>query len=59
LELAYFRELQAFAQFASDLDETTRKRIERGKILVELLKQPNGQPVAFFKQAAVIYAGIN
>lgn len=59
LELAYFRELQAFAQFASDLDETTRKRIERGKIMVELLKQPNGQPVSFYKQAAVIYAGIN
>jgi len=59
LELAYFRELQAFAQFASDLDETTRKRIERGRIMVELLKQPNGAPVSFYKQASVIYAGIN
>jgi len=59
LELAYFRELQAFAQFASDLDETTRKRIERGRIMVELLKQPNGAPETFYKQASVIYAGIN
>lgn len=59
LELAYFRELQAFAQFASDLDETTRKRLERGKIMVELLKQANGEPLSFFKQASVIYAGIN
>jgi F-type H+-transporting ATPase subunit alpha len=38
LELAYFRELQAFAQFASDLDETTRKRIDRGTVMVELLE---------------------
>lgn len=59
LELAYFRELQAFAQFASDLDESTRKRIDRGRIMVELLKQPNGQPLSFYKQATVIYAGIN
>lgn len=59
LELAYFRELQAFAQFASDLDETTRKRIERGRIMVELLKQPNGAPETFYKQASIIYAGIN
>jgi F-type H+-transporting ATPase subunit alpha len=59
LELAYFRELQAFAQFASDLDETTRKRLERGKIMVELLKQPNGQPVPFYKQATIMYAGLN
>lgn len=59
LELAYFRELQAFAQFASDLDETTRKRIDRGTVMVELLKQANGQPLAFYKQATIIYAGLN
>ncbi|HMY80939.1 MAG TPA: F0F1 ATP synthase subunit alpha [Candidatus Absconditabacterales bacterium] len=59
LELAYFRELQAFAQFASDLDDTTRKKIERGKALVELLKQPHGEPLEFYKQAVIMYGGIN
>ncbi len=59
LELAYFRELQAFSQFASDLDEATRKKIDRWNIMIELLKQPNWQPIAFYKQASMIYAGIN
>lgn len=59
LELAYFRELQAFSQFASDLDEATRKKIDRWNIMIELLKQPNWQPISFYKQASMIYAGIN
>lgn len=57
LELAQFRELAAFAQFGSDLDEATRKQIERGERLQELLKQPQYQPVALYRQVAVIFAG--
>ncbi|MBI3442194.1 MAG: F0F1 ATP synthase subunit alpha [Candidatus Sungbacteria bacterium] len=57
LELAQFRELAAFAQFASDLDESTRKRIVRGKVLTELLKQPELDPILFEKQVVLIYAG--
>ncbi len=59
LELAQFRELAAFAQFASDLDESTRKRLERGKILTEILKQPELEPISFEKQVMVIYAATN
>ncbi|OIP24129.1 F0F1 ATP synthase subunit alpha [bacterium CG2_30_37_16] len=59
LELAQFRELQSFAQFASDLDEETRKQIERGKRLVEILKQDQYVPLAVEKQVAIIYAGTN
>ncbi len=59
LELAQFRELAAFAQFASELDESTRKRIERGRVLVELLKQPELEPVPFEKQVCLIFAGTN
>lgn len=59
LELAQFRELAAFAQFASELDESTRKRIERGRVLVELLKQPELDPMPFEKQVVLIYAGTN
>lgn len=59
LELAQFRELAAFAQFASELDESTRKRIERGRVLVELLKQPELEPLPFEKQVCLIYAGTN
>lgn len=57
LELAQFRELAAFAQFSSDLDESTAKRIVRGRILTELLKQPELDPVPFEKQVVLIYAG--
>jgi F-type H+-transporting ATPase subunit alpha len=57
LELAQFRELAAFAQFSSDLDEGTAKRIVRGRILTELLKQPELDPVPFEKQVVLIYAG--
>ena len=56
LDLAQYRELAAFSQFASDLDETTQKQLERGERLVELLKQPQYAPVDVFEQAVVIFA---
>lgn len=59
LSLANYRELAAFAQFASDLDESTLRVLERGKRMVELLKQPVNSPIAFQYQVALIYAGIN
>jgi len=59
LELAQYRELAAFVQFASELDESTRKRIERGRVLTELLKQPELEPAPFEKQTVLIYAGTN
>jgi len=59
LELATFRELAAFMQFASDLDKETQAKIEKGKRLVEVLKQWVNQPIPFYKQVVVIYAGIN
>jgi F-type H+-transporting ATPase subunit alpha len=59
LELAQYRELAAFAQFASDLDESTRKRLERGRVLTELLKQPELEPVPYELQVVLIYAGTN
>ncbi len=59
LELAQFRELEAFMQFASDLDEDTKQRIESGRKYVELLKQKQGNPTPFFLQAVAIYAANN
>jgi F-type H+-transporting ATPase subunit alpha len=59
LELAQFRELEAFAQFATDLDERTRSQIERGRRLTEILKQPQYQPLPFEEQVASIYAVTN
>ncbi|TAK03706.1 F0F1 ATP synthase subunit alpha [Patescibacteria group bacterium] len=59
LDLAQFRELEAFAQFATDLDEKTRSQIERGRRLTEILKQPQYQPMPFEEQVAVIYAVTN
>ncbi len=59
LELAQFRELEAFAQFATDLDAGTRQQIERGRRLTELLKQPQYHPLPFEVQVASIYAAIN
>lgn len=56
LELAQFRELEAFMQFASDLDEETKSRIESGRKYVELLKQPQNEPLPFYKQVISIYA---
>ncbi len=57
LELAQYRELEAFAQFASDLDEASRAQLERGQRLVEILKQPANQPLPVEKQVVIIYAG--
>src|SRR3982075_403708 len=57
LALAQYRELAAFAQFASDLDAATRKQLDRGARLTELLKQDKYQPVALAEQVAVLYAG--
>ncbi len=59
LELAQFRELEAFMQFASDLDEETKARIESGRRYVELLKQPQNNPMPFYKQVVSIYAANN
>ncbi|MFA6511547.1 MAG: F0F1 ATP synthase subunit alpha [Patescibacteria group bacterium] len=59
LDLSQYRDLAAFAQFGSDLDEATRTQIERGKRMSELLKQPQYRPMDVAVQVAVIYAGIN
>src|SRR5687767_14237726 len=56
LDLAQYRELAAFAQFGSDLDKSTQAQLNRGRRLVEILKQPQYQPVAVEKQVAIIYA---
>ena len=57
LDLAQYRELQAFAQFASDLDESSRKQLERGQRMVEVLKQPPYSPLAIENQVVMIFAG--
>ncbi len=59
LDLAQYRELAAFAQFGSDLDESTKKRLERGKILTELLKQPQYSPLPVEEQVAQLWAASN
>ena len=59
LDLAQFRELEAFAQFASDLDATTRAQLERGQRMVELLKQGVNKPLVIEKQITILYAGVN
>ena len=59
LDLAQFRELEAFAQFGSDLDEKTRMQIERGRRTVEILKQGQYEPMAVEHQVAILYALIN
>jgi F-type H+-transporting ATPase subunit alpha len=56
LALAQFRELESFAQFGSDLDEATKQQIERGRRVVEVLKQKQYAPVSMAKQVAVLYA---
>lgn len=56
LDLAQFRELEAFAQFGSDLDEKTRTQIERGRRATEILKQPQFSPLPVEKEVAVLYA---
>ncbi|KAH7428629.1 hypothetical protein KP509_09G009300 [Ceratopteris richardii] len=59
LELAQFAELEAFAQFASDLDKTTQNQLARGQRLRELLKQPQSAPLSVEEQVATICAGVN
>jgi F-type H+-transporting ATPase subunit alpha len=59
LELAQFRELAAFMQFASDLDETTKKKLARGELLTEILKQSDLDPAPVEEQVVTIYAAIN
>ncbi len=59
IELAQFRELEAFMQFAQDLDDTTKKRINSGERMTALLKQGKGKPMPFNEQVVSIYAGMN
>src|SRR5438876_1160298 len=56
LALAQYRELAAFAQFASDLDESTRKQLERGRMVTELMKQPQYQPLQVWEMALTLFA---
>jgi F-type H+-transporting ATPase subunit alpha len=56
LDLAQYRELAAFAQFGSDLDKATQSQLNRGRRLVEILKQPQYQPLGVDKQVAIVYA---
>src|ERR1700678_4543778 len=58
LELAQFREMEAFSQFASDLDPTTPRLLNRGRRLTELLKQPQYAPLPVEEQVCVIYSGV-
>lgn len=58
LDLAQYRELAAFAQFGSDLDKESKKRLEKGKRLMEILKQPQYKPVPVEKQIMILYAGV-
>merc|ERR1712118_318588 len=59
LELAQFAELEAFSQFASDLDQATQKELARGQRLREMLKQAQNAPIPVEEQVCVIYTGIN
>jgi F-type H+/Na+-transporting ATPase subunit alpha len=59
LDLAQYRELAAFAQFGSDLDKATQAQLTRGARLVEILKQPQYEPLAVERQVAIIFAGTN
>jgi F-type H+-transporting ATPase subunit alpha len=56
LALAQYRELAAFAQFASDLDEATRRQLERGQMATELMKQPQYQPMEVWEMAVTLFA---
>jgi F-type H+-transporting ATPase subunit alpha len=56
LALAQYRELAAFAQFASDLDDATRKQLDRGKLVTELMKQPQYSPISVAEQALTLFA---
>jgi F-type H+-transporting ATPase subunit alpha len=57
LDMAQFRELEAFASFGSDLDKTTQRQLERGRRLVEVLKQSQFKPMSVEKEIAILFAG--
>src|SRR6185436_11857209 len=57
LDLAAYRELEAFAQLGTDLDKATQRQLDRGKRLVELLKQPQFKPMTVEQEVIVIYVG--
>ena len=59
LELAQYRELESFAQFGSDLDSDSSRRLEKGKRLMEILKQDQYQPLDVEKQVMILYATVN
>jgi F-type H+-transporting ATPase subunit alpha len=59
LDMAQFRELEAFAQFGSDLDKSTLQQLKRGKRLVEVLKQPQYQPMPAEKEVSILFAAAN
>jgi F-type H+-transporting ATPase subunit alpha len=59
LELAQFRELEAFMQFSQDLDQDTKRRIDAGQRMMATLRQKNGRPLPFERQAVAIYASVN
>jgi F-type H+/Na+-transporting ATPase subunit alpha len=59
IHLAQFRELAAFMQFSSDLDAATKKQLERGKRLIEILKQPQYVPIDIYKQVMILKAGVS
>jgi F-type H+-transporting ATPase subunit alpha len=59
LDLAQYRELAAFAQFGSDLDKATQAQLNRGARLVEILKQPQYEPLPVERQVALVFAGTN
>ncbi|MCF8084893.1 MAG: F0F1 ATP synthase subunit alpha [Deltaproteobacteria bacterium] len=59
LDMAQFRELEAFAQFGSDLDKATQRQLNRGRRLVEVLKQPQYQPMPAEREVAILFAGAN
>jgi F-type H+-transporting ATPase subunit alpha len=57
LDMAQYRELEAFAAFGSDLDKHTQQQLTRGERLVEILKQPQYQPLSMEKQVSILFAG--
>jgi len=59
LDMAQFRELEAFAQFGSDLDKATQRQLNRGRRLVEVLKQPQYQPMSAEREVAILFAAAN
>jgi F-type H+-transporting ATPase subunit alpha len=59
VEMAQYRELEAFAQFGSDLDKATQQQLNRGRRLVEVLKQPQYKPMSAEREVAILFAAAN